>query len=123
MEVMDISVVMRCGWLAAALAAGGALAQSQTQTEAQVEPAVLTDVAPLPAEDRDSVGAIVLENSMVRAQRAALAGRYTPARVTSIGRGAMRAARSARTREELQQQRDEDAMRLHEMGAGALTQP
>lgn len=122
---MDPLLVMRCGCLAAALASGVVLAQSETEmdTPAQPEPAVLTDVAPLPAEDRDSVGAVVLGNSMVRAQRQALGGRYTATSVSSIGRGTARAARNARTQEELKQQREDDAIRLHEMGAGSLTQP
>jgi hypothetical protein len=119
---MDITVAMRTGALAVALAGGSALAQTQSDTPAQPEPAVLTDVAPLPAEDRESVGAVVLGNSMVRAQRD-VAGRYTATSVSSVGRSAERAARTARTKEELKQQREEDAIRLHEMGAGALTQP
>ena len=112
---MAIVIVMRIGLAAAGLAAGGALAQALTPVQ--------TDVAPLPAEDRDSVGAVVLENSMVRAQRQAFAGHYTRTRVTSVGRNVTRMERAARTKEELQQQREEDAIRLHEMGAGSLTAP
>jgi hypothetical protein len=120
---MDFSIVIRTGALIAVLAAGGVLAQTDSQAPTQPEPAVLTDVAPLPAEDRDSIGAVVLGNSMVRAQREAFRGSYTATSVSSVGRDAARAARAARTKEELKQQREEDAIRLHEMGAGALTQP
>jgi hypothetical protein len=112
---MDISIVMRMGLAALGLAAGGAFAQSRTPVQ--------SDVGPPPAEERDSIGAVVLQNSMVRAQREALAGRYVPTRVTSVGRGVIRMTRSAHTKEELQQQREDDAIRLHEMGAGSLTAP
>ena len=110
---MKYSSVMRAGVAAAAMAAAGAFAQSL--------PPVMTDITLPPAEERDSVGAVVIENSMVRAQREAFGARYTPTRVTSVGRQANRAARTARTKEDLQQQREDEAMRLHEMGAGALT--
>lgn len=115
---MGIVIVMRSGLAAAGLAAGAALAQPVTP----VTP-VQTDAGPPPAEERDSVGAVVLGNSMVRAQREAFGGRYTPTRVSDVGRGVMRRERAARTKQELQQQRDEDAIRLHEMGAGSLTAP
>jgi hypothetical protein len=50
--------------LAAGVGAGAALAETTAPT-----PPVMTDVAPLPAEDRNSIGAVVLEDSMVIAQR------------------------------------------------------
>jgi hypothetical protein len=74
----------------------------------------MNDVAPLPAEDRESLGAIVLENSMVRAQRRAFGARRTSLDVAG-------ASRSARTKEELREQREEESLRLREMGAGSLT--
>jgi hypothetical protein len=49
-------------WLAAALFCLPAAAQSPTA------PATMTDVAPLPAEDRDSLGAVVLDRSLQRAR-------------------------------------------------------
>lgn len=112
---MSIVIVMRIGLAAAGLAAGGALAQALTPVQ--------TDTGPPPAEERDSMGAVVLENSMVRAQRQAFPGHFTRTRVTSVGRNVARAQRAERTKEELQQQREEDAIRLHEMGAGSLTAP
>ena len=113
---MDIAVVMRTGFAAALFAAGGALAQNST-------PLVMNDVTLPPAEDRDSLGAIVLENSMVRAQRQAFAARQTSLQVSSVGRGTIRSTRKARAKEERQQQREDESLRLHEMGAGALTPP
>lgn len=119
---MDIRLVTRPFFVALALAAaGGAFAQSPTTPSVIADPPVMNDVAPLPAENRDSLGAIVLENSMVRAQRQAFGARRTSMRVADVARGATRATRSAQTREELQQQRDDESLRLHEMGAGALT--
>ena len=47
------------------LALGGA----QAQTAPTPTPKVLTDAAPLPAEDRNSMGAVVLQESPVLAQR------------------------------------------------------
>ena len=111
--------------LAMALAAAGsAFAQSSspaaTTPSVITSPAVMNDTMPLPAEDRESLGAVVLENSMVRAQREAFAARRTSLNVANIGRGVARAQRKAQTAQELQQQRDDDSLRLREMGAGAL---
>lgn len=111
---MDLSLALRAGFAAAFLAASTALAQSST-------PAVMTDVTLPPAEERDSLGAIVLENSMVRAQRDAFAARHTSLRVSSPGRGVVRAGRATRTKQDLQQQREDESIRLHEVGAGSLT--
>lgn len=118
---MKSSSIKRGILVAAVLAATGAFAQSQSSAIAQSTPAVMTDVSPLPAEERDSSGAIVLENSMVRAQREAFGGRYTPTQVSSVGRGVDRTLRTARTKEDLRQIRDEEEMRAREMGAGPLT--
>jgi hypothetical protein len=52
--------------LAAALAVPALLAQTTTPS-----PQVMTDVAPLPASERGSLGAILLEDSPVLAQREA----------------------------------------------------
>jgi hypothetical protein len=117
---MDISIVMRTGAAAAALAAAAAFAQSPSPS-VMPTPAVMNDVTLPPAEDRDSLGAIVLENSMVRAQREAFAARHTSLNVAGVGRGAARVSRRAHTKEDLQQQREDESIRLHEMGAGALT--
>jgi membrane protein involved in colicin uptake len=117
---MKISPVMRAGLIAASLAA---MAGTGANAFAQTRPAVMIDTEPLPAEERDSLGAVVLETSMVRAQRDAFAARYTPQRVGAVGRNADRTARAARAKEDLAQQREDAQIRLHEMGAGALTPP
>jgi hypothetical protein len=113
---MKASSLIRFGACAALLAAGGAYAQSLTP--------VLTDVNPLPAEDRDSVGAVVLQDSMVRAQRAVyIASRSRATSVEAVAGAADRATRRAQTKEDLKALRDDDQMRLHEMGAGSLNPP
>lgn len=63
-------------WMTALLAcvmAAGAWAQAVPENEPPqpVPGLVLSDVQPLPAEDRESMGAVVLDDSRVRAQRAA----------------------------------------------------
>lgn len=75
-----IRLVMRASLLAAALAAGGAWAQMP----------VLTDVSMAPPEYRESVGAVLLEDQMVLAQRAKFGQRSTPAEVQAIGREVLR---------------------------------
>jgi hypothetical protein len=110
---MNASSTIRCGAFAALLAAAGAYAQS--------EPPVMNDITLPPAEDRDSVGAVVLENSMVRAQREVyIASRSGASRVAAVARDADRATRAARTREDIKAMREDDRMRLREMGAGSL---
>jgi hypothetical protein len=122
---MDIRTVTRPIFALALAAAGSAFAQSTspsvTTPSVMASPPVMNDTTPLPAEERDSLGAIVLENSMVRAQRQAFAARHTSVRVANVGRGLARTQRKAQTKEELQQQHDDESLRLREMGAGALT--
>ena len=65
---------------AAGLVAGSAMAQMP----------VLTDVALAPPEYRESVGAVLLEDSMVLAQRKKFGQRSTPAEVQAIGREVIR---------------------------------
>jgi hypothetical protein len=55
------------GALAAAALSGAAFAQSQ-----QPQPVTMTDTAPLPAGDRSSVGAVILMDQPVLAQREAM---------------------------------------------------
>jgi len=116
MEFRSVTPVARAALAAAWFAAAGAFAQGPVPT-----PPVMNDVNLPPAEDRDSLGAIVLENSMVRAQREAFAARHASLRVSAVGRGTIRTTRNARAKEDLQQQREDESVRLHEMGAGALT--
>jgi len=69
-------VFRSCPWalllLGGAMAAGvGAqtAAPGETETRPPVPGQVMSDVQPLPAEDRDSTGALVLDQSQVRAQQ------------------------------------------------------
>jgi hypothetical protein len=122
---MDIRIVMRAVIAMALAASGSAFAQSAnpsvTSPSVLTTPPVMNDTMPLPAENRESLGAVVLENSMVRAQREAFAARHTSLSVANIGRGVSRTRHKAQTKQELQQQRDDESLRLREMGAGALT--
>ncbi len=70
---------------------GVAIAQAQT-------PPTVTDVAPPRAEDRNSAGAVVLENSPVPAQRSKAAESPASPGAGSVGRGVMRATKQAQTR-------------------------
>ena len=65
---------------AAGLVTGSAFAQMP----------VITDVALAPPEYRESVGAVLLEDSMVLAQRKQFGQRSTPAEVQAIGREVIR---------------------------------
>jgi hypothetical protein len=74
--------------LVGALLAVGAVAQSAENRDGPTPSApgtVLSDAQPLPAEDRDSPGAIVLQQSPVRAQRAGAAAEVG-AGVRAVGR-------------------------------------
>jgi membrane protein involved in colicin uptake len=111
---MDIRNVMRAGIAFAAFVAGGAFAQSKTP--------VMTDVMMAPAEERSSIGAVMIETDMVIAQREAFGARYTPAYVAAIGRDVLRATRAQQLKEELAQRKESEALRLHELGGpGVLT--
>jgi hypothetical protein len=122
---MKYPIAMQAAVLAAVLSAGAALAQT---VPAQPEPAqpgkpaaVVTDIGPAPAEDRNSTGAIVLENSLVRAQREngfARASAHTG--VASVGRGVLRATMKAQKQAETAQAREDDAVNFYRHGAGAL---
>ena len=75
-----IRFAMRSSLLAAGLLAAGAMAQSP----------VVTDVSMAPPEHRESVGAVLLEDQMVLAQRQKFGQRTTPAEVQAIGREVIR---------------------------------
>lgn len=70
---MTYQVIVRAvaGALAAAALSGAAFAQSQQQQQQQ-QPVTMTDTAPLPAGDRSSVGAVILMDQPVLAQREAM---------------------------------------------------
>jgi hypothetical protein len=122
---MKYPMAMQAAMLAATLAAGGAIAQTIPAEPAAAAPgkpgAVVTDVGPAPAEERNSTGAVVLENSLVRAQREngfARASAHTG--VASVGRGVLRATLKAQKQAETAQAREDDAADFYRHGAGTL---
>ncbi len=121
---MKYPILIRGVALAAALGTCGAFAQTRpSATDSGVAPPVLTDAGPAPAQERDSVGAVVLENSMVLAQRRnAFEHASTRTGVASVGRGVLRATMRAQRQSELAQAREEEAAELYRRGAGGLTE-
>jgi hypothetical protein len=118
---------MRTAVMAATLGAGCVLAQTTTPapapTPVPTEPTapVVSDVGPRPAEDRSSTGAIVLENSLVRAQREnAFQRSSSQTGVATVGRGAVRAITKAQTENDLAKARQDEALDLYQRGAGSL---
>ena len=95
--------------LAAALL-GAAVASAQTTAS----PA--TDVGPAPAEERASTGAVVLEKSLVPAQKKIFTESAAQSGAGSVGRGVMRATTRAQKRAELASARAAEAadLRLRE---------
>ena len=82
---------------------------------------VATDVSPPPAEERSSTGAIVLENSLVRAQRDnAFQRSASQTGVTSVGRGVLRATSKAQVEADLAKMREAEAAGPALRGAGSL---
>jgi hypothetical protein len=119
---MKFPLSTRLAVLAAALGAGVVVAQT-APAPAPADPApVVSDVGPAPAHDRNSMGAIVLDESLVRAQRDRDFER-TSARtgVASVGRGAMRETMKAKAQAELAEARATEAAELYRRGAGAMT--
>jgi hypothetical protein len=127
---MNYANLIRGAALVAALGAGGVLAQTKpadagttppTATDAGPAP-VMTDVGPAPAQERSSLGAIVLENSLVRAQRQnAFERASSRTGVSSVGRGVLRATAKAQREADLAQAREDEAVELYRRGAGSLT--
>lgn len=119
---MKYAFLMRSAAIAATLGAGCVFAQTApTSTDAGPGKTV-TDVGPPPAEDRSSAGAIVLENSLVRAQRQdAFEKSSTRTGVASVGRGVLRATMNAKAQADVAQAREDDAVKLQQRGAGGVT--
>jgi hypothetical protein len=106
---------------AGALASGAAIAQTTPSTIQGAPTPVVTDVGPAPAQERSSVGAVVLEDSMVLAQRRAAFERSSlNTGVASVGRGVIRKSMKEQTRSELAQAREQEAVEFYQKGAGAL---
>jgi hypothetical protein len=127
---MNYAILIRGTALVAALGAGSVLAQTKPADTGITPPAVtdvgpapvVTDVGPAPAQERDSLGAIVLENSLVRAQRQnAFERASSRTGVTSVGRGVLRATAKAKSEADMAQAREDEAAELYRRGAGALT--
>ena len=91
------------GVLAGALfAAGGVSAQTK-----QPEPVTMTDTAPTPAHDRSSMGAVILMDQPVLAQREAMlqAQERSAVDTRALGAGPSRLLRNAEREEALRLQR------------------
>lgn len=120
---MNYPQPMRLAVLAALLGAGGVMAQTApapASVPADAAP-VVSDVGPAPAQERGSIGAIVLDDSLVRAQRDRDFER-TSARtgVASVGRGVMRQTMKAKAQAELAEARATEAADLYRRGAGGM---
>lgn len=94
----------------AALSTGAALAQSGSTAPT---PHVMTDAAPLPAQHRESLGAIVMPESPVLARREQLAPLATPPDTRAMGAG------PARVLEERERERAKDEDRRKPAGTDA----
>lgn len=116
---------MRLAVIAAALGAGAAFAQTApAPATATTEPApVVSDVGPAPAQERNSIGAIVLDDSLVRAQRDRDFERSSSRTgVVSVGRGVIRETMKAKAQAELAKAREAEAVELYRRGAGGMTE-
>jgi hypothetical protein len=91
------------GVLAAALVTAGAMVAraADVAQAAKPEPATMTDTAPLPAHDRDSVGAVILMDEPVLAQREAMARAQARSEVdtTTMGAGPAQVLRDVMVQE------------------------
>lgn len=95
------------------VAAGAAYAQSKP------EPTTMTDVAPLPATERQSSGAVILMDEPVLAQREAMqqAQERSGVDTRSMGAGTTRLLRNAQREEALRWQKAiEEAERQQQQG-------
>ena len=92
--------------LSTALFAAGAV-----QAQSKPEPTTMTDTAPLPATERNSVGAVILMDDPVLAQREAMlqAQERSAVDTRSMGASSSRLLRALQAREELDRQRALDA--------------
>jgi len=113
--------LMRTAAFAVTLGAGCVLAQTTPPVQTAPVAPVVSDVGPAPAEDRSSTGAIVLENSMVRAQREnAFQRSSSRTGVATVGRGVLRATLKAQAEADLAEARQREALDLQGRGAGSL---
>lgn len=94
------------GLLSTAFFAGTVIAQSTVPS-----PRTMTDTAPLPASDRSSVGAVILMDDPVLAQREAmmLARERSAVDTSVLGAGPASILRKLEAREELKEKKARDA--------------
>lgn len=94
----------------ALFASGAAVAQTR-----QPQPATMTDTAPLPAGERGSVGAVILMDEPVLAQREMMMQAQDRSAVDtrSMGAGPARLLRGLAAKEDVRQQRALDAADRH----------
>jgi hypothetical protein len=92
----------------AALACGAAYAQTT-----QPQPPTMTDTAPMPASERNSLGAVIMMDQPVLAQREAMlaAQERTSFDTRNMGAGPARILRGIETQQDIDQQRALDAAR------------
>ena len=110
------------GLLMALLGASLAEAQTTTPPAAPSTAPVVTDAGPPPAEERTSAGAVVLQNSLVRAQRDNAFGQDAARTgVATVGRGTTRVINRAQLLSELARAREAEALELQQRGASSLT--
>lgn len=104
------------------VAACGSIAMAENPAPT---PRVMTDTAPLPAQERESHGAIVMADQPVLAKRAyldRLAAEQggTTVDTRAMGAGPARIMRREQTRSDLQDQRAKDAAELQQNGARSV---
>lgn len=117
---MKHPVSLRIAVVAMALGAGSVLAQTTTPVSPMP---VMSDAAPPPAEDRASNGAVVLEHSLVRAQRENAFERSAARNgVASVGRGVVRSTLRAKAEADLAQAKLSELFDLQDRGAASLDQ-
>jgi hypothetical protein len=125
-QLMKYPILISGAAMAAALGLCGAFAQTTpapTDSGKGVAPPVVTDVGPAPAQERDSLGAVILHDSPVLAQRRLMFERAASRTgVVSVGRGVVRATMKAQREAELAQAREREAAEMHRRGAGGLTE-
>lgn len=90
----------------AAFTTGAVFAQGPSTTPAVPQPATMTDTAPMPAHDRSSVGAVILMDEPVLAQREMLmqAQERTSVDTRAMGAGPSRLFRGVPTKKQPQEQ-------------------
>jgi hypothetical protein len=119
---MKYPTLMQVAALAAALGAGGVLAQTRpAASDGGAAAPVVTDTGPAPAQERSSMGAIVLENSLVRAQQQnAFERSSSRTGLASVGRGVVGLTMKAQRDADLAEAREAEAILLYKRGAAGL---